>query len=170
MTNKNLIEVENCKYRLPCGWCDRKNETCKFYTTPNFNESEKLTEACDHYWECTGVDTKYWHYTCKWCGEHKREKIYQPDSITAFQPDTVWEGIPEACKHCSNHPSDGGSGICNCTLGLPKVTCGTMVGTSGNITLNKTIYDKSYATDNASTLSTNVTSNNWTVAGGESNE
>ena len=31
--------------------------------------------------------------------------------------------IPDPCKNCSNHPSNGGSGICNCTLGLPKITC-----------------------------------------------
>lgn len=27
--------------------------------------------------------------------------------------------IPDACKSCSNHPANGGSGICNCTLGVP---------------------------------------------------
>jgi len=26
------------------------------------------------------------------------------------------EVIPECCKGCSNHPSNGGSGICHCTL------------------------------------------------------
>ena len=31
--------------------------------------------------------------------------------------------IPDACKSCSNHPSNGGSGICNCTLGTPQVKC-----------------------------------------------
>jgi len=30
--------------------------------------------------------------------------------------------IPPACRSCSNHPSNGGSGICNCTLGQPVVT------------------------------------------------
>lgn len=30
--------------------------------------------------------------------------------------------IPECCKHCSNHPTNGGSGICHCILGLPKIT------------------------------------------------
>lgn len=25
--------------------------------------------------------------------------------------------IPEACRNCSNHPSNGGSGICQCILG-----------------------------------------------------
>lgn len=29
----------------------------------------------------------------------------------------------EACKNCSNNPKNGGSGICNCTLGLMSVTC-----------------------------------------------
>lgn len=26
------------------------------------------------------------------------------------------------CDNCSNNPKNGGSGICNCILGLPKVT------------------------------------------------
>ena len=25
--------------------------------------------------------------------------------------------IPKACQSCRNHPSNGGSGICHCTLG-----------------------------------------------------
>ena len=27
------------------------------------------------------------------------------------------------CDRCSNNPKNGGSGICFCTLGSPKVTC-----------------------------------------------
>lgn len=27
--------------------------------------------------------------------------------------------IPEYCKACPNHPSNGGSGICHCILGTP---------------------------------------------------
>ena len=43
-----------------------------------------------------------------------------PDSITA----PSWTSdIPPSCKNCPNHPSNGGSGICNCTLGDYKVTC-----------------------------------------------
>ena len=30
---------------------------------------------------------------------------------------------PYPCLTCSNHPSNGGSGICFCTLGSPKITC-----------------------------------------------
>lgn len=29
--------------------------------------------------------------------------------------------IPEECRGCSNHPINGGSGICHCTLGHPKI-------------------------------------------------
>ena len=31
--------------------------------------------------------------------------------------------VPEACRICPNHRMNGGSGICNCTLGLMKVMC-----------------------------------------------
>lgn len=35
-----------------------------------------------------------------------------------------WEtDIPDSCKNCPNHPANGGSGNCNCTLGDYKVTC-----------------------------------------------
>ena len=29
--------------------------------------------------------------------------------------------IPDNCKHCPNHPSNGGSGICHCILGSPII-------------------------------------------------
>ena len=29
--------------------------------------------------------------------------------------------MPDACCGCSNHPSNGGSGVCHCTLGSPIV-------------------------------------------------
>ena len=31
--------------------------------------------------------------------------------------------IPDFCKNCSNHPSNGGSGMCHRILGQPKITC-----------------------------------------------
>lgn len=39
-------------------------------------------------------------------------------------PQVVWTNyIPEACRSCTSHPSNGGTGICHCTLGSPSVTC-----------------------------------------------
>ena len=35
----------------------------------------------------------------------------------------VWEekNIPPSCLHCSNHPINGGSGVCWCVLGIPEI-------------------------------------------------
>ena len=32
------------------------------------------------------------------------------------------DNTPEPCKQCPTHPTNGGDGICHCTLGLPKIT------------------------------------------------
>ena len=54
-------------------------------------------------------------YTCPKCGEDLiKEVIYTYPSIYV---------IPMACQTCSNHPSNGGSGICHCTLGTPQIIC-----------------------------------------------
>ena len=34
-----------------------------------------------------------------------------------------FNNIPEACKHCMTHPSNGGDGICWCVLGSYHITC-----------------------------------------------
>ena len=51
------------------------------------------------------------------------EEAIKNNPIIAVMNDNKTFGIPEACKYCSNHPTNGGSGICNCTMGLPKITC-----------------------------------------------
>lgn len=57
---------------------------------------------------------------CVKCGwkEETRDEVIRLPYQSSFNDNT-----PIACKGCSNHPSNGGSGICHCTLGLPKVTC-----------------------------------------------
>lgn len=42
-----------------------------------------------------------------------------------YTPDYISQGtgyIPEACKNCPTHPSNGGSGICHCILGDTIIT------------------------------------------------
>ena len=69
------------------------------------------------------------------------EKIYQQSgtqellqrNIPITTPDIPYEqhqlkwslntDIPSACQGCSNHPSNGGSGICNCIVGIPQIKC-----------------------------------------------
>ena len=54
----------------------------------------------------------------------KRRKEAKRWKTKALQQERVntLNQIPEACKNCSNHPSNGGSGICFCTLGSMTTT------------------------------------------------
>ena len=53
----------------------------------------------------------------KWQKDDMHDKPYK-------SPLAYTDGVPDACKNCSNHPSNGGSGNCNCMLGIMgKVTC-----------------------------------------------
>ena len=45
--------------------------------------------------------------------EEKQKDIYELEQKKSFEN--------EACKNCSNHPKNGGSGICHCILGLLKI-------------------------------------------------
>ncbi len=49
--------------------------------------------------------------------------ITWPPTTKEFPKNVVIDDIPEGCKHCSNHPINGGSGICHCIIGAPKITC-----------------------------------------------
>lgn len=52
-----------------------------------------------------------------------RHDDFDPEPIVIYKDGIKTFPIPDACKSCSNHPSNGGSGICNCTLGTPQVKC-----------------------------------------------
>ena len=70
------------------------------------------------------------------------EKIYDKPEVKELLPHTIpitapdinfehmldWkettplsDSIPSACKACSNHPSNGGSGICHCIMGITQI-------------------------------------------------
>lgn len=63
----------------------------------------------------------------------KIELLYSEEEICESMMDDLnklsdkeWEildvkNIPPACAKCSNHPSNGGSGFCNCVLGTPSM-------------------------------------------------
>lgn len=51
----------------------------------------------------------------------KQDKLNIPNYVPS--PFELVDNIPLACASCPNHPRNGGSGICHCTLGMTKVTC-----------------------------------------------
>ena len=80
MVNNNaklIPEIKDCKYRLPCGWCDRKNEFCVYeqQSTEIDNPatdsiSDQLTILkCPHNWEpMNSISTAGVSYRCTLCG------------------------------------------------------------------------------------------------------
>ena len=52
--------------------------------------------------------------------EKLKEELSRLQSIAklSYNPN---ENIPVNCRNCSNHPSNGGSGICHCILGSQVV-------------------------------------------------
>ena len=57
----------------------------------------------------------------KVCTISKGDDWYCADgaySSNLKEPEPQYAYITDACKHCPNHPSNGGSGVCNCSLGV----------------------------------------------------
>lgn len=62
--------MKECKYRLPCDWCDKFNKKCEkvdYYELPN-------PSACNHDWvfvkQTTNTGGAEVHYRCKKCHEY----------------------------------------------------------------------------------------------------
>lgn len=49
---------------------------------------------------------------------------FRPDDIYVWS-DNSWDisTVPLSCRFCSNHPINGGSGVCWCVLGVPEIRC-----------------------------------------------
>ena len=52
--------------------------------------------------------------------EKLKDEIARLHSIANLTADSN-TNIPVTCRNCSNHPSNGGSGICHCILGMTQV-------------------------------------------------
>lgn len=51
-------------------------------------------------------------------GEEKQKEF---EAYNMAIKDLQENSIPPACRNCSNHPKNGGSGICHCILGGIKI-------------------------------------------------
>ena len=68
-------------------------------------------------------------YHCGWRWEEKQEEEvkrvpFQPGTANKSNLSGIYNGAFDktACSTCHNNPANGGSGICNCTLGLMNIT------------------------------------------------
>lgn len=69
--------LQECKYRLPCDWCEKFNEICIVVETKLQIEKDKHNKKeCEHEWICGGdcffdeVNNQFIKkYICKKCNE-----------------------------------------------------------------------------------------------------
>jgi hypothetical protein len=52
-------------------------------------------------------------HNCGWSWEGEREEVVR----------VIGDDIPPACESCSNHPKNGGDGLCSCSLAYPQINC-----------------------------------------------
>lgn len=72
--------VQDCKYRLPCAWCDKYDRPCQaveYEIARQEREKNLIPIKCDHNWNfrqtvTTTGGTDY-HYRCSKCGALKVE-------------------------------------------------------------------------------------------------
>ena len=75
----------------------------KQYNCPDCTHTEDTCENCSRYQMYYRTN---FEYNIQW--------PYRP--TVTFETQT-FTNIPSACQNCPNHPSNGGSGNCTCTLG-----------------------------------------------------
>lgn len=71
----------------------------KLYNCPDCTHTEDTCENCSRYQGSYKTNLDEYN---PWC---------------PYQVTTTFTNIPSACQNCPNHPSNGGSGNCTCTLG-----------------------------------------------------
>lgn len=63
--------MKECKYRLPCNWCDRFNKFCDMVD----GISMTIDVECEHIWEffksVVNIDGEYDYHRCRRCGMMK---------------------------------------------------------------------------------------------------
>ena len=60
--------------------------------------------------------------TFKRLSDNELLELAEAFRITGYESPSLNEAhYPTACKHCSNNPANGGSGICHCTLGVSTI-------------------------------------------------
>lgn len=76
--------LRDCKYRLPCAWCDKYDRPCEAVEYELLKQQEEITkklksEECEHEWKYEGQLGNRHHYRCVKCDTLKAvplENIY----------------------------------------------------------------------------------------------
>ena len=62
--------LQNCKYRLPCNWCDKYDRMCEAVLLEIYKEEQERNakqKECEHEWRYLGKLDDRHHYKCIKC-------------------------------------------------------------------------------------------------------
>ena len=90
--------MQECKYRLPCNWCDKYDRMCEAVLIEIELEKQKnncypytliptvKSNKCEHDWHLvgtlTGTKSMYKTYICTKCGEEETHRTIKNDDGT----------------------------------------------------------------------------------------
>lgn len=69
--------LQECKYRLPCNWCDKYDRMCEAVLVEIHKRQEEESigrpepKKCDHEWRFLGSNMTDDYYICNKCGANK---------------------------------------------------------------------------------------------------
>ena len=59
--------------------------------------------------------------SCNGCPRIERQYTDNKTEVDWSKFNIASHSIPDACKYCATHPSNGGDGICWCVLGVKPI-------------------------------------------------
>lgn len=85
-------------------------------SSSDFNSDVFICRCCGK--QFNGGEIILGNFYCPMCASiiHKNNGDKKSDPPIQISH-SILDFISEPCKHCKNHPSNGGSGICHCILG-----------------------------------------------------
>lgn len=91
--------LRDCKYRLPCAWCDKYDRPCEavqYEVHKQEQEKNSKPTECDHEWkleeqEIIRQKSSYKRYKCSICGKEqiRKDEIQDNGSVNV----TLWERV-----------------------------------------------------------------------------
>ena len=101
-----------------CGWSAALRTTCdKLNMKWLFDYYDKL-----EWWQSDMFDGEFEDLLIKNYVEVEDKPEYAYYNMQFLEQNVYsLSQVPPSCQGCSNHPSNGGCGICHCTLGLSEI-------------------------------------------------
>ena len=115
-----------------CPACEKEfNELVEKFKSTTGNKTTSTEEKSIQSISTDEVEPLGWE---DWLENIKPIPNFTPPSVIELTSPSVPNWVPKCCRNCSNHPSNGGSGFCNCTLPYLENSTTGSIGTNTVVT------------------------------------